>query len=119
LLHTLCLFALLPTGFRQRDVRTPVGQLLGRDRDGYTTAQMTYDLRRLRLRGLIERVPQSHRYRITPLGAQIAMLYVRLYARALRPAASLQPAGSARGRQAFARLDAALATFLEEVHLAA
>jgi hypothetical protein len=119
LLHTLCLFALLPTGFRQRDVRAQVGQLLGGDRNDYTTGQMTYDLRRLRLHGRIERVPQSHCYRITPFGAQAAMLFVRLYARALRPAASLQPAGSARGRQAFARLDAALAVFLNEVHLAA
>jgi hypothetical protein len=49
----------------------------------------------------------------------MAMLYVRLYARALRPAASLQPTGSARGRQAFERLDAALADFLQEVKLVA
>jgi hypothetical protein len=66
LLHTLCLFALLPSGFRHGDIRAQVGQLLGRHLDDYTTGQMTYDLRRLRLHGLIERVPQSHRYRITP-----------------------------------------------------
>ena len=119
LMQTLCLFALSPRGFRHRDVRTHVAQLLGRDPDVYAAGQMTYDLRRLRLHGLIERVPHSHRYRITTLGARLAMLYVRLYARALRPAASLQPSGSARGRQAFDRLDAALANFLEEVKLVA
>lgn len=54
-----------------------------------------------------------------PTGAQIAMFYARLSTRALRPACSLQPAGSARAHRAFARLDAALATFLEEVTLAA
>jgi len=118
LLHTLCLFSLLPTGFRHRDVRGHVGQLLG-DPDAYGAGQMTYDLRRLRLHGLIERVPESHRYRITDLGARIAMLYVRLYARVLRPAASLQPTGSVRGRRAFHRLDAAFADFLKEVQLAA
>jgi predicted MarR family transcription regulator len=80
---------------------------------------MTYDLRRLRLHGLIERIPQSHRYQVTTLGARIAMFYVRLYARALRPAASLEPEGSPRGRHAFDRLDTALANFLEEVKLAA
>ena len=80
---------------------------------------MTYDLRRLRLHGLIERVPRSHRYRITLIGAQVAMFYARLYTRALRPACSLQPSGSARAQRAFDRLDAALATFLEEVKLAA
>jgi hypothetical protein len=119
LLHTLCLFSLLPTGFRHRDVRAHVAQLLSRNPDHYGAGHMTYDLRRLRLHGLIARVPESHRYRITDLGARTAMLYVRLYARALRPVASLHPVGSARGRQAFARLDAAFATFLQEVHLAA
>ena len=119
LMQTLCLFALSPTGFRHRDVRADMAQLLGRDPETYAAAQMTYDLRRLRLHGLIERVPRSHRYRVTTLGARMAMLYVRLYARALRPAASLEPTGSARGRQAFERLDAALADFLHEVKLAA
>jgi hypothetical protein len=119
LMHTLCLFALSPTGFRHRDVRGHVAQLLGRDPEGYGAGALTYDLRRLRLHGLLERVPHSHRYRVTTLGARLAMLYVRLYARALRPAASLEPAGAARSRQAFDRLDTALANFLAEVHLAA
>jgi hypothetical protein len=87
LMQTLCLFALSPTGFRHRDVRADVAQLLGRDPETYAAGQMTYDLRRLRLHGLIERVPHSHRYRVTTLGARMAMLYVRLYTSALRPAA--------------------------------
>jgi len=119
LMHTLCLFALAPTGFRHREFRDHVAQLQGRDPNTYPTGSMTYDLRRLRLHGLIERVPRSHRYRITPTGAQVAMFYARLYTRALRPACSLQPSGSARAQRAFDRLDAALAEFLEEVKLAA
>jgi predicted MarR family transcription regulator len=118
-MQMLCLFALSPSGFRHRDVRTHIAQLLGRDPDAYAAGQMTYDLRRLRLHGLIERIPKSHRYRVTTLGARLAMLYVRLYARAVRPAASLEPSGSTRGRRAFDRLDAALAHFLEEVKLVA
>ena len=47
------------------------------------------------------------------------MFYARLYTRALRPPCSLQPAGSTRAQRAFDRLDAALATFLEEIKLAA
>ena len=119
LMQTLCLFAVSPTGFRHRDVRAAVAQLLGHPAATYAASQMTYDLRRLRLHGLIERVPNSHRYRITTLGARMAMLYVRLYARGLRPAASLPASGSARGRDAFDRLDAALANFLQEVRLVA
>jgi predicted MarR family transcription regulator len=80
---------------------------------------MTYGLRRLRLHGLIERVPRSHRYRITQVGAQVAMFYARVYTRALRPTCSLQPSGPARAPRAFDRLDAALADFLKEVQLAA
>ena len=30
--------------------------------------RITYDLRRLRLHGLTERIPKTHRYRITPKG---------------------------------------------------
>lgn len=119
LMHALCLFALAPTGFRHRELRAHVAQLQGRELDTYSTGSMTYDLRRLRLHGLIERVPRSHRYRVTVPGAQVAMFYARLYARALRPANSLRPSGSTRAQHAFARLDAALATFLQEVKLAA
>jgi hypothetical protein len=119
LMHALCLFALAPTGFRHREFRDHVAQLYSREPDTYSAGSMTYDLRRLRLHALIERVPRSHRYRITPTGAQVAMFYARLYTRALRPASSLQPSGSTRAQHAFDRLDAALAAFLEEVKLAA
>jgi hypothetical protein len=119
LMHALCLFALAPTGFRHREFRQHVAQLHAEDPETYTPGSMTYDLRRLRLHRLIERIPRTHRYRITPLGAQVAMFYARLYTRALRPACSLQPSGSIRGQRAFDRLDTALANFLQEVQLAA
>jgi len=119
LMQTLCLFALRPTGFRHRDVRGSITQLLGRAPDQYTAGQMTYDLRRLRLHGLIERVPQTHCYRLTARGARLAMLYVRTYARGFRPPASLPSSGTRRGSRAFERLDAALTEFLEEVRLVA
>jgi len=119
LMQTLCLFALSPTGFRHRDVRARIAQFLGRDLDQYAGGQMTYDLRRLRLHGLIERVPHTHRYRITALGAHLAILYVRVYARAFRPAASLPTAGTRRGPHTLERLDAALTKFLQAVRLVA
>jgi hypothetical protein len=119
LMHALCLFALAPTGFRHREFRTHVAQLQGRDPGAYPAGSMTYDLRRLRLHGLIERVPRSHRYRITLTGARVAMFYARLYTRALRPTQSLLTLGSAHGQRVFDQLDTALAHFLEEVELAA
>lgn len=119
LMQTLCLFALHPKGFRHRDIRPAVAQLLGRSVDDYGASHMTYDLRRLRLHALIERIPATHRYRLTDDGAQLAVLYLRIYARGFRPAASLPTTGSRRGSQAFERLDAALTTFLQEVRLVA
>jgi hypothetical protein len=109
----------VPIGFRHRDLRPAIAQLWGRHPARYTAGQMTYDLRRLRLHGLIERVPRSHRYRITPLGARIAVLYVRIYARGFRPAASLPTCGTHPGSPTLERLDGALTKFLQEVRLVA
>jgi hypothetical protein len=64
-------------------------------------------------------VPHSHRYRITALGARMAILYVRVYARGFRPAASLPTVGTHRGPHALERLDAALTKYLQEAQLAA
>ena len=49
-----------------------------------TPGRATYDLRRLRLHGLIERIPNTHRYRITAKGLRTAIFYTRLYNRSLR-----------------------------------
>ncbi len=55
-------FTHLPRGFHNRDLRPLVEALLGRP---YTSAQMTYALRRLRLKGVIHRIPKTHRYTTT------------------------------------------------------
>jgi hypothetical protein len=46
---------------------------------------MTYDLRRLRLKGLIHRIPKTHRYTATSYGLKVAFFYGKLYLRILRP----------------------------------
>jgi len=46
---------------------------------------MTYDLRRLRLKGLNHRIPQTHRYTATSYGLKVAFFYSKLYLRILRP----------------------------------
>lgn len=85
LLASLVLFRLLPRGFSNRDLRQHVEQLLGVDSGKFTQGQMTYDLRRLRLHGLIERVPNTHRYHVTDSGFRRALFLTRAYARLLRP----------------------------------
>ena len=51
-----------PTGSATRDLRAHLAPLLGLTPADMTPGRMTYDLRRLRLHGLIERIPGTHRY---------------------------------------------------------
>jgi hypothetical protein len=46
---------------------------------------MTYDLRRLRLHGLIERVAGTHRYTLTRFGLRVACFCSKVHLRVLRP----------------------------------
>jgi len=45
---------------------------------------MTYDLRRLKLHGIIEKIPHTHRYQITQQGMRICLFFTKVYARVLR-----------------------------------
>ena len=74
-------FTHLPRGVRNRGLRPQVKALWGRP---YSAAQMTYDLRRLRLKRLIHRIPNTHRYTATSYGLKVAF-YTKLYLRILRP----------------------------------
>jgi len=112
LLHALLLFRLLPQGFANRDLREHVGTLLGLPAGSFSQGRMTYDLRRLRLHGLIERVPASHRYRVTDFGFRAALFLVRSYVRLLRPGLAVlgprEPPAPSPLRKAFARVDDAI-----------
>jgi hypothetical protein len=86
LLLALTLFQHLIDGFRNHDLRKQVADLLGVTVSEYRPNQMTYDLRRLRLKGLIYRPPGTNRYFVTPYGWKVARLFSRLEARVFRPA---------------------------------
>ena len=108
----LVLFRLLPRGFTNRDLRQEVAPLLGLDPGNITQGMMTYDLRRLRMHGLIERVPKTHRYTVTDFGFRAALFLSRAHARLLRPAMSAvgsgDPPSPAYLRQAFRQVDHAV-----------
>jgi hypothetical protein len=78
-------FALQACGFTNRELRERLAPLLGLLPDHLSQGRMTYDLRRLRLHGLIERVPRSHRYRLTRRGIITALFFTRSYARSSAP----------------------------------
>ena len=92
-----------PAGFSNRDLRHHVARLTGAaDPNQITPGAMTYDLRRLRLHGLIERLPHTNRYRPTPLGWRTAWLFTHTYNRYLRTAIAdiADPAATSPLRQA-------------------
>jgi hypothetical protein len=78
-------FRLLPCGFAHRDLREPLAVLTGQTPQTITPGRMTYDLRRLRLHGMIERIPKTHRYRVTEFGLRAALFFTRVHARLYRP----------------------------------
>jgi hypothetical protein len=86
LMSTLVLFRLCyPDGFSNRDLRPHMADLCGIPTATMTAGKMTYDLRRLRLHGLITRRPHSNRYDITDLGLQVALWYTRTHNRLVKP----------------------------------
>ena len=112
LLLALTLFQHLIDGCHNRDLRGLVADLLGVTTEPYTASQMTYDLRRLRLKGLIFRPPKTNRSFVTPYGGKVARLFSRLEARVFRPAMAMFTANNAvlpfPLRQALDRVDAQL-----------
>jgi hypothetical protein len=123
LLSTLVTFRLLPRGFANHDLRALLAPLLGLAPDTVTPGQMTYHLRRLRLHGLIERVPASHRYQVTEFGWRVALFFSRVYTCVLRPGlAQIVPAappGDSVLQHRFNQLDAAMHDWMAEATLAA
>jgi hypothetical protein len=84
LLAAIAIARLQPNGFANRDLRTHLAPLLGLRADQLTAGRMTYDLRRLRLHGLIERIPHTHRYQPTPTGWRVAVFLTHAHNRFLR-----------------------------------
>jgi hypothetical protein len=120
LLHALVLFRLLPNGFSNRDLRERLKPLRGR---AATPGAVTYDLRRLRLRGLIRRIPRTHRYEVTEQGLRQALFLTRTYDRLLRPGlAAVLPdqaiAAVSTLRASFRQLEAAMTSWVEQAKLA-
>jgi hypothetical protein len=123
LMHTLLLFLLLPRGFSNGDLREYLAPMLGIAPSLMTQGRMSYDLRRLRLHGLVERIPKSHRYRLTTFGLRTAYFFTRTYAHALRPGLAkitpVAPAANSALRRCFDKLDEAIAKHCEQAKIAA
>jgi hypothetical protein len=99
----LCNTLLAATGITNKSLRALMTGLLAAP---YTPGQMTYDLRRLRLAGLIRRIDRTNRYVLTPDGTSMAVFYTKVHNRLLRPLlAADQPQAPPGLRQALRAID--------------
>lgn len=118
LLHALVLFRLLPNGFSNRDLRERLEPLRGRST---SPGSVTYDLRRLRLHGLIRRIPGTRRYEITERGLRYALFFTRSYDRLFRPALAAvlpeQAISSLNLRASFRKLESDMTSWVEQIKL--
>jgi hypothetical protein len=111
----LCLTLHAVTGVTNRSLRAHVAGLLGTT---YTANQMSYDLARLRLHGLIRRLDGQHRHTLTDAGRRYAVFYTKLANRVIAPLFTAdQPNTPAPLRRALATIDRATSDYLTHAGL--
>jgi hypothetical protein len=103
-------------GFTNKTLRELVAAHLGHD---YSQNRMSYDLRRLRLHGLIERLPRSNTYILTPDGIRVAIFYTKLQTRLLRPLLDAdKPPAPTEVRRALRTLESAINDYIHAARFA-
>lgn len=119
----LVLFRLRPCGFAHHDLREHLAALHGPRPEPITAGRITYDLRRLRLHGFIERISGTHRYQVTEFGLRASLFFTRVHARILRPALSEAmpnaPPLDTPLQRCFQQLDAEIGRRVEQAKIAA
>jgi hypothetical protein len=111
----LCVMVHPVSGFTNNSLRSLVAGLLGAD---YTTDQMSYDLGRLRLHGLITRLARSNTYVTTPDGPRAAVFYTKVHERLLGPLLSPdRPPAPVELRRAMTTLDRAIEHYVANARL--
>ncbi len=124
LFQTLCLFMLLPQGFRNADLRQHVAQLMGVTPIEYSAGKMAYDLRRLRLHGIIARKAGTNSYHITHEGMRICLFITKVHHRVIRPGLAQVMDGCPKAPRrsvasAMKQLDSAIDQMILEAKIAA
>jgi len=111
----LCNTLLTAAGITNKSLRALMAGLLNIP---YTPGQMTYDLRRLRLAGLIHRIEHTNRYVLTPDGIAMAVFYTKLHNRLLRPLmAARQPQAPPLLRDALHTIDQHVDDYISRARL--
>lgn len=121
-LAALCHFLPAPDGFTNKMLRERIAPFYDAGPKGYNVSRMTYDLRRLRLNGIIQRLPKKNRYVLTAKGRRVALFFSKTYTRILRPGLSrLDPAAPTAANdplaKAWRQVDAAVEKLVAEANL--
>jgi hypothetical protein len=113
----LCILLTRTVGFTHRSLRAQVTALLGQ---AYTASQMSYDLTRLRRKGLIRRLPGTNTYVLTSDGTRFALFYTKVHDRLLVPLlAANTPPASRQLRDALQVVDQSVRDYVRQAHLKA
>ena len=110
LMHALVRFAQVAAGstFSTAELLGPAVEALGCSPSEYRLASLRYDLSKLRVKGLVEKIPRSRRYRLLPQGYSICLVFLKLFERIYAPltAGLLRPfAGDAQLKTKRSQLD--------------
>ena len=89
-MHALVRFAHIAAGstFTTAELYQHVLAALQIPADQYSLASLRYDLGKLRAKHLVEKIPQSRRYRLFPEGYSICVVFLKLFERIYSPLAA-------------------------------
>jgi hypothetical protein len=90
LMHALVRFSHVPAGdtFSSAEIHPDTAAVLGRTTAEYPLGSLRYDLSKLRAKHLVEKLPNSRRYRLTAEGYRICLVYLKLFERIYAPLTS-------------------------------
>jgi hypothetical protein len=112
----MCTSVLTVTGITNKSLRALMTGLLGGA--NYSMNQASYDLARLRVNGLITRIPGRNRYRFTDDGLRFAIFYTKVHDRLLRPLlAADQPPVPPPVRKALHTIDIHITETIDQARL--
>ena len=95
LMHALVRFAQIPAArtFSTAEVYPHTVAALDSTTKQYSLASLRYDLSKLRVKGLVEKLPRSRRYHLLAKGYSVCLIFLKLFERVYAPltAARLHP----------------------------
>jgi hypothetical protein len=90
LMHALVRFSHIAArdSFSTNEIHADAAEAVGRTTDEYTLACLRYDLSKLRAKGFVHRLDKSRRYRLTPAGYRVCVVFLKLFEKLYAPLTS-------------------------------